>query len=724
MAYFLNTDRYGSEILNGGGPDFKPTPVNYTPTASGNSTDLNSFVIDPNGDIYFIDEQGDAFKVNTTQAVTTITGAKPTGNTIGTFTNEIGAVVDIKETITMVSEFSITGNVITFKYIDEAGVTTEKSVTLPAAEPEFITSISGALENGNIIGTYTNELNAKVDIKETITSVSELSIAGNVITLKYVDEAGVVNEKTVTLPAATAETVTTLTDALAAGNKIGTYTNESGTAVTINETITSIGTVTYDTATGILTIPYVDEAGVTNNKTVTIPPAAPFKNLNEWHVDPNGDDATGTGAQEKPYKTIAKALTSAGQGDQVIVHAGTYTENVTISTPNVALVGAQSEYGPLTQINGSITVSHFGTSVKIADLLATSVNHTGTSPLYLENVTLTSTFTSSSSAYVEIRNSSIQDGAITKSAGSINIEQSKIDNVSITGANTSGIIRNSYQEGNSTITYGAGTVYGVFNVQGGEIVIDPTAIPLESAALAQGLTAEMAKEAETSDFMKLGMLRPDAEASPTKYVTWDEVTGRLEVSPAPTTGGASAIWISAETDPTAVGNTGLLPRFVDQTTNGTKWYVDSNGVAFIIEGVSEGCGNVFFDAENPVDAATFDTENPPITNDPALRNLDCATYISAIDGSVWSSDGTTYKTKTYSYPLHQRHVITATANQTSFTMPKTPIGDTEKVHVSRNGVDISRAFTWVGGVGTYNSANNYNCVIDAGDILQFHYEAL
>jgi hypothetical protein len=57
-------------------------------------------------------------------------------------------------------------------------------------------------------------------------------------------------------------------------------------------------------------------------------------------------------------------------------------------------------------------------------------------------------------------------------------------------------------------------------------------------------------------------------------------------------------------------------------------------------------------------------------------------------------------------------------------MPKTPIGDTEKVHVSRNGVDISRAFTWVGAVGTYNPANNYGCVIDSADVLQFHFEAL
>lgn len=270
---------------------------------------------------------------------------------------------------------------------------------------------------------------------------------------------------------------------------------------------------------------YIDALGVAN-----LIEKSAFKNLREHHTDPNGSDTTGDGSREKPYATITKALTMAGQGDQVIVHAGVYTENITVSTPNVSIVGAQSDYGQLTQIDGSITVTATGTSVKIADLRATSVSHTGSAPLYLENVTLTSTLTSSSTGYLEIRNSTIQDGTITKSAGSMTIEQSKIDNVSITGTNTAGIIRNSYQDGGSTVTYGAGTIYGIYNLQGGDLSVNAAAIPIETAALAQGLSAELAKEAETSDFMKLGMIRPDTEASPTKVVTWDEVTGRLEVT--------------------------------------------------------------------------------------------------------------------------------------------------------------------------------------------------
>jgi|688.fasta_scaffold1279567_2 hypothetical protein len=42
---------------------------------------------------------------------------------------------------------------------------------------------------------------------------------------------------------------------------------------------------------------------------------------------------------------------------------------------------------------------------------------------------------------------------------------------------------------------------------------------------------------------------------------------------------ASASWETATTDPSATGNTGTLPRFVENTVNGSKWYIDANGVA-------------------------------------------------------------------------------------------------------------------------------------------------
>lgn len=47
--------------------DFTPTPIAYIPTAIGNTTNLNSIVIDTNGEIWFIDYQGQAVKIKWVQ---------------------------------------------------------------------------------------------------------------------------------------------------------------------------------------------------------------------------------------------------------------------------------------------------------------------------------------------------------------------------------------------------------------------------------------------------------------------------------------------------------------------------------------------------------------------------------------------------------------------------------------------------------------------------------
>ena len=61
MSDFQNAVRKVQDYV-----DFKPTPVWYTPTPTGNTTDLNDFIIDPIWDIYFIDYQWDSRKLNTT----------------------------------------------------------------------------------------------------------------------------------------------------------------------------------------------------------------------------------------------------------------------------------------------------------------------------------------------------------------------------------------------------------------------------------------------------------------------------------------------------------------------------------------------------------------------------------------------------------------------------------------------------------------------------------
>ena len=50
-----------------------------------------------------------------------------------------------------------------------------------------------------------------------------------------------------------------------------------------------------------------------------------------WHVDPKGNDKTGTGVAESPWKSIQKALDECGPGDAVLLHAGVYAQRVEIS---------------------------------------------------------------------------------------------------------------------------------------------------------------------------------------------------------------------------------------------------------------------------------------------------------------------------------------------------------------------------------------------------------
>jgi hypothetical protein len=65
-------------------PVVNNTPVAYVPTASGNTLNLNEFIIDSNGDKWFIDEFGDATKLKEPAGVGSVTVRKNTGANVGT----------------------------------------------------------------------------------------------------------------------------------------------------------------------------------------------------------------------------------------------------------------------------------------------------------------------------------------------------------------------------------------------------------------------------------------------------------------------------------------------------------------------------------------------------------------------------------------------------------------------------------------------------------------
>lgn len=57
-----------------------------------------------------------------------------------------------------------------------------------------------------------------------------------------------------------------------------------------------------------------------------------------WYVAPTGEDGN-AGSAEKPFATINRAITSAAEGDEIRIQAGTYVENVVVKTARLVLRG-------------------------------------------------------------------------------------------------------------------------------------------------------------------------------------------------------------------------------------------------------------------------------------------------------------------------------------------------------------------------------------------------
>jgi len=67
---------------------------------------------------------------------------------------------------------------------------------------------------------------------------------------------------------------------------------------------------------------------------------------NGIYVSPSGNDATATGAIDKPYKSINTALAAAKPGDTILLRGGTYREgvNVRVRIPNITIKSAKGEW--------------------------------------------------------------------------------------------------------------------------------------------------------------------------------------------------------------------------------------------------------------------------------------------------------------------------------------------------------------------------------------------
>lgn len=363
-----------------------------------------------------------------------------------------------------------------------------------------------------------------------------------------------------------------------------------------SETKVTAGTNVTVTGTGTTADPYV----------VAAPTVAAFKELNRFYVDPSGSDSTGTGANEKPYATPQAAVAALGQGDTAVLDEGVYAGVVTMATPNTTLSGASNGYSGLVQIASVEVTTVSGTSNRIEGLTVTgSVSHTGGAPLYLNNVTVSGNYSSSSTAYTEIKDSRIQDGTISKTvAGTLFIRDSLIGNATFSTPNSVIALRNVTIDPGDKVTIGAGVVYSLQDVVG-EVEINAAAVSVEQAVLAAGGTAAQAEGAVTGHFMQVRLHTPDTEASPTKILTWDETTHEIEVSnyPAAATGAETKVTAGTNATVTGTGTTadpyvvsGPAPADGSETkvTAGTNVTITGTGTTadpYVVNSNGGGSGN-------------------------------------------------------------------------------------------------------------------------------------
>jgi hypothetical protein len=129
----------------------------------------------------------------------------------------------------------------------------------------------------------------------------------------------------------------------------------------------------------------------------------------EIHVSQvDGNDTTGDGSLLNPVATITYALTLlTGSRKTIIVHPGSYTENITVANTNTTIATTELT-GANTLLSGTLTIGSLGSGSRISGLKMTNLIISGTAQAYISNCTVDTQVTKSSSGYVEIINSEMQ----------------------------------------------------------------------------------------------------------------------------------------------------------------------------------------------------------------------------------------------------------------------------------------------------------------------------
>jgi hypothetical protein len=361
---------------------------------------------------------------------------------------------------------------------------------------------------------------------------------------------------------------------------------------------------------------------VDNGVRSAIPISKTFRELNRFHVDPNGND-NNIGADESPVLTVAKGLTLLGQGDILLVGEGVYNETLTMSVQNTGLSGETALYGSLSQIGTLNVTTASGTSNKISDLTIATLNHTGGAPLYVTNSTVSGALTKNNASYIEIRNSSLQGVTNNFTGGSGLISNTLIGNTIINSGGYT--IKDVTIDPGDSLVIKSGTVYNIQNVTG-KVVIEAGAIPMSTALQGLGLSAEYSKAYETDYANKLAMINPDSVATSANVVVWNRTTKRLEYTSMPPI-----------VDTTSLSNRINQKVSYTDTASMLLPYLRKNDTASLSNRIDKKVDSVWYKS----DTMFVKTKNGT-TAYPQTKYVDSIYQNTAKDSLFWNKNGVTY----------------------------------------------------------------------------------
>jgi hypothetical protein len=236
----------------------------------------------------------------------------------------------------------------------------------------------------------------------------------------------------------------------------------SGATGVVTSIIASTG-LSANTATGNVTLIVTGSTGggtfsggtvtgptiFTNGLTANTISATTYYNVSsnfqyEIHVSQvDGNDTTGNGDLLNPVATITKALTLLiGSRKTILIHPGTYTENVTVANTNITIATSELT-GANTLLSGTLTIGTLGSGSRISGLKMTNLVISGTAQAYISNCTVDTQVTKSSSGYVEIINSEMQciSGIQISGSGTTIINGNKNVGISVSNASAQVIVK-------------------------------------------------------------------------------------------------------------------------------------------------------------------------------------------------------------------------------------------------------------------------------------------